>query len=79
MKASNRMSPRNAGKDRWVRQFRLLKLGYFTRLNIMKERKINSTGSAYFHDPMLRSSSRSQSMNSVREAIRPAAAGIGKP
>ena len=73
------MSPRKAGIERWVRQFTLLKLGYFTWLNIMKERKINKGGSAFFHGPMVRSSACSQSMKRVRDAMRPAAAGIGKP
>ena len=79
MKARSAIKPRNAGIDRWVRQFRLLKLGYFTRLNIMKERKIRSTGRAYFQVPMFLSSSCTHSMKSVSEAINPAAAGIGNP
>ena len=79
VKAKRKISPKKAGIERWVRQFTLLKLGYFTWLNIMKDRKIKSGGRAFLQGPIVRSSTWNQSMKSVSEAIRPAAAGIGKP
>src|SRR2546423_10264733 len=64
----------------WVgRQFTALKLGYLSLLNIMMERNSIKNGRTYFHRPIERWPSSSQRRNSVRDAITPAAAGIGNP
>src|ERR1041385_7198628 len=70
---------RNRGIDLVVFQSTALKLGYLKRLNIMKERKIINGGRTNFQFPRWRSLSASHNMKSVNEAIRPAAAGMGKP
>src|SRR3954468_22008735 len=62
-----------------VRQFTALKLGYLSLLNIMMERKSIKNGKTYFHLPIERWPSSSQSRNRVMDAITPAAAGIGNP
>src|SRR5438067_11961909 len=70
---------RKRGSERVVRQLMDLKLGYLKLLNIMNERKTISGGSTQRQLPIECSPSRSQSMKRVSEAMRPAAAGIGKP
>ena len=70
---------RKRGIDFLVFQLIALKLGYWTRLNIMKERNNISGGKTNFHLPIWCSPSASQSRKSVIDAISPAAAGIGKP
>src|SRR5438045_3507454 len=74
-----RMITRNRGIDFLVFQFTALKLGYSNRLNIMNERKSNRGGKTNLQLPSRCSPSAHQSKNRVIEAIRPAAAGIGKP
>src|ERR1700733_8506502 len=69
----------NFGIERFVRQWIALKLGYRKPLNIIHERKIMSGGSTHFPLPMSRPSLSNHSMHSVRDAMTPAAAGIGKP
>src|SRR5439155_5679183 len=78
-KSRMRLIIRKRGIDFFVFQLRALKLGYWKRLNIMKERKSMSGGSTNFQLPRWRSLSASQSKKSVSDAIRPAAAGIGNP
>src|SRR6202035_5958333 len=70
---------RKRGIDFFVFQLIALKLGYWNRLNIMKERKSNSGGKTNFQLPRWCSPSASQSKNNVIDAINPAAAGMGKP
>src|SRR5437588_2977459 len=74
-----RLMTRKRGIDFWVFQLIALKLGYSNRLNIMNERNKSSGGKTNFHLPRWCSPSASQSRNNVIDAIRPAAAGIGKP
>src|SRR5687768_2620272 len=70
---------RNLGSDRVVRQLSDLKLGYLKPLNIIQERKSISGGRTYLPWPMSRPRSSNHSMQSVSEAMTPAAAGMGKP
>src|ERR1051325_8252031 len=70
---------KNRGIDLVVFQSTALKLGYLNRLNILNERKSMSGGRTNFQFPRCRSLSVSHNIKSVNEAIRPAAAGIGKP
>src|SRR5258705_11221657 len=70
---------RKRGIDLVVFQSIALKLGYWNRLNIMKERKSNNGGKTKRQLPRRCSPSASQRRNNVIEAIRPAAAGKGKP
>src|SRR5580693_2604734 len=70
---------RKRGIDFFVFQLIALKLGYWNRLNIMKERKSKSGGSTNRQLPSRCSPSAHQSRNNVIDAIKPAAAGIGKP
>src|SRR6266436_693160 len=70
---------RNRGMDFFVFQLIALKLGYWKRLNIMKERKSSRGGKTNFHLPRWCSPSANHSKNNVIDAIKPAAAGIGKP
>src|SRR6266480_2607760 len=74
-----RLMTRKRGIDFFVFQFTALKLGYWKRLNIMKERKSNNGGRTKRQLPRWCSPSASQSRNSVMDAMRPAAAGMGKP
>src|SRR2546421_12461576 len=73
------MMIRKRGIDFLVFQFSALKLGYSNWLNIMKERKSNNGGRTKRQLPRGCSPSASQRRNSVIDAIRPAAAGMGKP
>ena len=66
-------------KVRVARKSSDLKLGYFTLLTIIQERNSSSTGRQYRQLPVANSFSSHQIMNSVSEATRPAAEGIGKP
>src|ERR1700682_5616199 len=61
------------------RRPRDLKLGYFTVLTIIAERNTSTTARRYFALPRVLSFSLSWIINSVSEATRPAAEGIGKP
>src|ERR1700749_2047016 len=70
---------RKRGIDLVVFQSTALKLGYLNRLNIIKERKSMSGGRTNFQLPRWRSLSESHNMKSVKDAISPAAAGMGKP
>src|SRR5215475_9898826 len=70
---------RKRGIDLVVFQSTALKLGYLNRLNIINERKSMRGGKTNFQLPRWRSLSLSHSMKSVNDAIRPAAAGMGKP
>src|SRR2546423_261261 len=74
-----RMMMRKRGIDFFVFQLIALKLGYSKRLNIMNDRKSKRGGRTNFHWPSRCSPSASQSKKRVIEAIRPAAAGMGKP
>src|SRR5208282_14152 len=82
---SSRVRPRmrtmamKRGIERVVFQLRPLKLGYWKRLNIMNERKIRRAGRSHFQRPRSRSLRAIQSMKRVSDAVRPAAAGMGKP
>src|ERR1700677_2870815 len=69
----------NCGMERLVRQLMDLKLGYLKPLNIMKERKIINGGSPHLQLPRSRCPPSHQRRQSVRDAINPAAAGIGNP
>src|SRR5213079_2918618 len=79
VKINTRMMIRKRGIDFFVFQFTALKLGYSNRLNIIKERKSNNGGRTKRQLPRRCSPSASQRRNSVIDAIRPAAAGMGKP
>src|ERR1051325_1285432 len=56
-----------------------LKLGYFTVLTIIAERKSSTATSSHFHLPSGRSCSLSWIINRVSEETNPAAEGIGNP
>src|SRR5215475_8535187 len=73
------MIARKRGIDFFVFQLTALKLGYWNRLNIMKERKSSNGGRTNRQLPRRCSPSASQRRNSVIDAISPAAAGMGKP
>src|SRR6266850_4087414 len=79
VKTRMRLMTRKRGIDFFVFQFTALKLGYWNRLNIMKERKSSNGGKTKRQLPRRCSPSASQRRNNVIEAIRPAAAGMGKP
>src|SRR6266496_5312074 len=79
VKTRMRLMTRKRGIDFFVFQFSALKLGYWNWLNIMKERKSNNGGRTNFQLPRRCSPSASQSRKSVIDAMRPAAAGMGKP
>src|SRR4029079_2571815 len=75
-----RIMAANRGRERVVGQVMALKLGYLKRVNIMTERKSINGGSTHFQRPMSCSfSPHHQSMKKVMDAIKHAAAGIGKP
>src|SRR4029077_17678382 len=79
VKMRTRMMARKRGIDFFVFQLTALKLGYWNRLNIMKERKSNNGGRPKRQLPRWCSPSASQRRKSVMDAIKPAAAGMGKP
>src|SRR4029453_1531483 len=79
VKTRMRLMIRKRGIDFFVFQFTALKLGYWNRLNIIKERKSNNGGRTNFQLPRRCSPSASQRRNNVMDAMSPAAAGIGKP
>src|ERR1700722_17669629 len=58
---------------------KVLKLGYFTSLTIIAERKSRTDGSSQPQWPRSFSFSFNLIMKSVSEATRPAADGMGKP
>src|SRR6266581_8256789 len=79
VKMRMRLMIRNRGIDFFVFQLTALKLGYWKRLNIINERKSNNGGRTKRQLPRRCSPSASQSKKSVMDAMRPAAAGMGKP
>src|SRR5664279_107282 len=75
----NRMATSVFVKVRVARKSSVLKLGYLTLLTIIHDKNTSSTGRKKRHLPVANSFSSHQIMNSVSEATRPAAEGIGKP